>query len=264
MATDKSTPFFFLKRCIRKRNGVLFLFLMQSVMASEHGAPPAAEHGEKAGHEAAHEASHESTQDSDHMAEHSARTSSRDVAVPRALVSHVEKAYEDFLKKEGVLGKPPITRKLLNVRVELSQSKRSALHENSRVNTPLGGGVVDLAEMVTQVKGAFSAKINVLAEDGSTPSNAKVYYVSRAKARAIGSENFGAGCNRWMEITSFFSKAMSRGGFQLYTADQRYVSVLGGTFVIVSFAKEALSVGSVSFTDSRYSHLLCEDNEKVH
>lgn len=262
MAIDKSTPFFFLKHCIRKKNGVLLLLLASHISwASEHGAEPAVEHKTPTEeHASAHEESH----DGEHLAERAARTSSRDVAVPRALVSHVEKSYEEFLKKEGVLGKPPITRKLLNVRVDLNQKKHAALHENSRVNTPLGGGVVDLADLVTPVKGAFSAKIAVVAEDGSAPSNAKVYYVSRAKTRSIGSENYGAGCNKWMEITSFFSKAMSRGGFQLYTADQRYISVLGGTFVIVSFAKEALSVGSVSFTDSRYSHLLCEENEKVH
>jgi hypothetical protein len=212
----------------------------------------------------ANEAHHEAASEEGHSAEHAARTSSRDVAVPRALVTHVEKAYEEFLKKEGVLGKPPVKRKLLNVRVDLSQKKHAALHENSRVNTPLGGGVVDLAELVTPLKGAFFTKILASAEDGSVPANAKIYYVSRAKSRAIDSENYGAGCNKWMEITSYFMKAMNKGGFQLYTADQRYVSVLGGTFVIVSFAKEALSVGSVSFTDSRYSHLLCEENEKVH
>lgn len=197
-------------------------------------------------------------------AEHSARTSSRDVTVPRGLVEHVENSYAEFLKKEGVLGSPPIKRKLINVRIDLKQKRPGALHEDSRVNTPLGGGVVDLADLVTPVKGAFAAKIEVAAEDGSALSHESIFYVSRAKSRAIGQENYGAGCHKWMDITSYFSKTMSRGGFQLYTADQRYVSVLGGTFVIVAFAKDALSVGSVSFTDSRYPHLLCEENEKVH
>jgi hypothetical protein len=61
-----------------------------------------------------------------------------------------------------------------------------------------------------------------------------------------------------MEITSYFNKTASRLGFSLYSADQRYLSVVGGTFVAVQFEKEALSVATLTLTDSRYPHLLCD------
>ncbi len=192
------------------------------------------------------------------LSEHTARTSSRDVVVPRALVARVEKDYDGFLAQLGVLNRTPIKRGLLNIRVDLTQKRGGALHENARVVTPLGGGVVDLAELITPVRGAFFAKIESQLEDGKTPDNMRVFYVSRAKRRSLSGDTFGAGCNTWMEVTSFFNKAMHLEGFQLYTADQRYLSVLAGTFVVVSFAKEALSVASLTFTDSRYPQVMCE------
>lgn len=192
------------------------------------------------------------------FAEHTARTSSRDVLVPRALVARVEKDYDSFLAGLGVLNRTPVKRGLLNVRVDLTQKRGGALHENARVVTPLGGGVVDLAELVTPVRGAFFAKIEAQHEDGKAPDHMRIFYVSRGKQRSLGGATFGSGCNTWMEITSFFKKTMYADGFQLYTADQRYLSVLAGTFVVVSFAKEALSVASLTFTDSRYPQVMCE------
>ena len=207
-------------------------------------------------------ATEESARDTDRFAsltDHAARTSSRDVAVPTGLVTRVEKDYDSFLTQLGVITKLPYKRRLLNVRAELKQKRPGALHENARVVTPLGGGVVDLADLVTPVRGAFTARILGWHEDGTALDNMRVYYVSRAKTRSISGESYGAGCDKWMEITTFFKKVMKGDGFQLYTADQRYLSVIGGTFVIIGLAKDAISVGSISFTDSRYSEVLCDD-----
>ncbi len=192
------------------------------------------------------------------LSEHTARTSSRDVHVPRALVARVEKDYDSFLTSQGVITKTAVKRGLLNIRVDFRQKRSGALHENARVVTPLGGGVVDLADLVAPVRGAFTAKIQAQHEDGKALDHWRVFYVSRAKRRTISGEFFGAGCDKWMEVTSFFNKSMKGDGFQLYTADQRYLSVIAGTFVVVSFAKEALSVASMTFTDSRYPQVMCE------
>ncbi len=212
-----------------------------------------------------HAEEHSVARDTERLAEltdHAARTSSRDVTVPRALVARVEKDYDAFLTHLGVINKLPYKRTLLNVRAELKQKREGALHENARVVTPLGGGVVDLAELVTPLRGAFTARIVGSREDGGSLDNMRVFFVSRAKERSISGENYGAGCDKWMEITSFFKKVMKGDGFQLYTADQRYLSVIGGTFVLIGFAKEAIAVGSISFTDSRYPQVMCDQVEK--
>jgi hypothetical protein len=187
-----------------------------------------------------------------------ARNSSRDTKIPQSLVKKLESDYHAFLVKNEVSQKENIKRKLLNISAELTQKKPSALHENARIVTPLGGGVVDLSEFVTPVRGAFSMKILAHKEDGSDPGNLRVFYVSKAKTRVIDGDEYGAGCGKYMEITSYYNKRNSRRGFDLYTAAQRYLSVVGGTFVIVDFEKDALHVGSLTFMDSRYPDLLCE------
>lgn len=186
-----------------------------------------------------------------------AKQSSRDVKVPKGLVAKIEHDYREYLKSEKVAEKA-ITRKLLNITVNLSEERHAALHENARIGTPLGGGVIDLADFVTPIRGAFQMKITAAGEKSDEPMPVKTYFVSRAKTRRIGGETYGSGCDKYMEITNFFNRKMSQGGFQLYTADQRYVSVLGGTFVLVSFDKDALMVGSVTFQDSRFPELICE------
>jgi hypothetical protein len=193
---------------------------------------------------------------SEELVERPARTSSRDIKIPRALVHQLETEYHAFLTKNEVSGKDNIKRKLLNMSVELTQKHPLALHENARVVTPLGGGVVDLAEFVTPIRGAFSMKINAKKEDGTDTSGLRVFFVSKGKTRILDGDEFGAGCDKYMEITSFYNRKSH--GFDLYTAGQRYLSVVGGTFVAVVFEKEALQVGSLTFMDSRYPELLCE------
>lgn len=188
----------------------------------------------------------------------SAKQSSRDVKLPRGLVARIEKEYRDFLVHQQVSLEKGIKRKLLNVSVELTEKRHAALHENVRVNTPLGGGVVDLADLVTPVRGAFAVKIKAGLDKSDEAIPVKAFFVSRTKTRVLAGEQYGAGCDKFMEISDFFSRKMSQNGFDLYTADQRYVSVLGGTFVLVSFDKEALMVGSVTFQDSRFPELACE------
>lgn len=187
-----------------------------------------------------------------------ARQSSRDVKLPTALVARIERDYRAFLQEQKAGEIEAIKRTLLNVSVELTQEKTVALHESVRVLTPLGGGVIDLEDFVTPLRGEYHARIIATSEKGDPPANLRVFFISHAKARRIGGEDYGAGCNRFMEITSFFKKKMKSSGFELYTADQRDLAVLGGTFVLASFDKEALRVGGVTFTDSRYSGEMCE------
>ena len=187
-----------------------------------------------------------------------ARQSSRDVKLPTALVARIERDYRTFLQEQKVGDPEAIKRTLLNVSVELTQEKPVALHESVRIMTPLGGGVIDLEDFVTPLRGEYRARINAALEKGETPENLRVFFVSHAKSRRIAGEDYGAGCNRFMEITSFFKKKMKSSGFELYTADQRDLAVLGGTFVLASFDKEALHVGGVTFTDSRYPGEMCE------
>jgi hypothetical protein len=193
------------------------------------------------------------------MTEKPAKQSSRDVRLPRPLVKRLEREYREFLNKLEVSSKESIKRGLLMLSVELTQEKEGPLHEDVRVVTPPGGGVVDLADFVTPFLGAFRVRFNVAHDDGTVPLGMRVFFVSRAKTRNIGGEDYGAGCNQYMEITTKYYKKIDKQGIEAFTSAQRYVSVLGGTFVFISFEREAMRVGTISFTDSRYLDFLCED-----
>ncbi len=184
----------------------------------------------------------------DDLAQKPAKHSSRDVKIPRALVGRLEREYREYLTQQQVVLKDGIKRKLINVTAELTQKREAALHENVR----------DLAEHVTPLKGAFNVKILAHRENGDALEGHRVFFVSQAKPRILAGEDIGAGCGKFMEITSFYNQKMNRDGFEVYSTDRRYASVLGGSFVIVSFEKESLGVATVQFTDSRYPDLYCE------
>lgn len=192
------------------------------------------------------------------LEERQARLSSRDVRIPKSLTAKIEEEYRKFLVKNQVLSKEAVRRQLFNVSVEMVAKRHGPLVENVRVTAPVGGGVVDLSEFVTPLRGSFTVKILATRENDAPITELHAYFVSRSHKRKIEDEEFGAGCNKYMDISSYFASKMAKGGFEVYTADQRYLSVLGGTFVLVGFEKEALYVGSLTFTDPRYPKLLCE------
>jgi hypothetical protein len=192
------------------------------------------------------------------LKQHAAMAGSRDVKLPAALVGRIEREYKEFLTKaEGVRDKESIKRSLVNIAVNLTQKRVGALQDDTRINTPTGGGVIDLADMITPVRAAFRAGFETKKDDGQPLVPSRVFFVSHAKRRMLGGEEYGDGCNKFLEITTAYRKKWEKNGMEVFTADQRYLSVLGGTFIFVEYAKEALYVGSVTFTDSRYPDVLC-------
>jgi hypothetical protein len=187
-----------------------------------------------------------------------ARASSRDVRLPKSLVARIERDYREFLKSQKVLETERIKRTLLDVTVDLVQEHKASLYEDVRISTPLGGGVIDLAEHVTAVRGGFKVRLTPTVGKGEPLTGIRVFYISDARVRKLAGEDFGAGCGQFMEITGYFNKSMTDGGFDVYTADQRYVSVLNGTFVITKFDTDSIRAGSVKFTDSRYPEMSCD------
>ncbi len=187
-----------------------------------------------------------------------AKQSSRDVKVPTALVSEVEKGYREFRVNNKLNQEDRVERKFMDVQVRFRQRRPAALVDNILVRTPLGGGVIDLSDFVTEKRGSFEVQISAHLDQEHEAENMRVYFVSHTKARRIDGEEYGAGCAKVYEISSYFGKKMSSDGISVYTTEQRYVSVLGGTFVMVSYTPEAIHVGSVTFSDPRFPELTCE------
>ena len=195
----------------------------------------------------------------DELHEVPAKQSSRDVKIPSSMVQMIEKDYRSFRAQYKIKEEEPIIRNMLNVYVDLTQKRAAALNENVRVKPPFGGGVIDLKDFVTPLIGAFKVQLVFEKEGKVAPDNYRVYFVSRGKQRKIEKQTFGAGCGKYYDITSEFNRTLGASGLEVFTKDQRYLSVLAGTFVMVSFDKEKLFVGAITFEDSRYPQWQCEE-----
>jgi hypothetical protein len=190
-----------------------------------------------------------------------AKHSDKDNPIPTRLVKQLEEEYKRATTDPKMEHTKAMVRHLMLVTSEFTQRRSRALKGPVRVLTPPGGGTVDLSDFVTSLHGAFNLKIRVENDHHERQLLSKVYFVSQSKQTKIDGEKFGSGCGLYMDVTSFFQKSMDKGGFDLYTADQRYLFVLHGTFVFATYSPEALQLASLTFYDSRYKNWDCPQAE---
>lgn len=190
-----------------------------------------------------------------------ARHSEKDNPIPRELIARLEKDYQAAVRDPKLEAEKPLVRHLLTAIAELTQTSPRALKAPTRITTPPGGGAIDLADYVTPLKGSFFVKIMLENEHHETQSFSRIFFVSQSKERKIDGTGFGSGCGRYFDVTGFFKKQMQQKGIELFTADQRYVNVLRGTFLFANYSPEALQVASLTFFDSRYNKWDCPQSE---
>lgn len=124
------------------------------------------------------------------------------------------------------------------------------------IRLPRGGGEIDLSRFMGSTAGSFFVNFEFPEnEEGSAP---RVWFVSRARKRRIDREIWGAGCNKYFEITSGLAKMIKKeGGLKANTTRQRHLSVLGGTFLF-NFKKDSQSyLTQVTFIDANSKQLFC-------
>lgn len=136
--------------------------------------------------------------------------------------------------------------------------KNSGIVKNEaiKIQLPKGGGEIDLAQYVTDLKGSFYVGFEFPEFKDSTAQ--RVLFQSRTRKRRIDDKVLGVGCNQILDITTAFQKAMLKEGLKVNTTRERDVTVLGGTFYFAAQKAGAISVAQVTFTDSRYPNLFCE------
>lgn len=129
--------------------------------------------------------------------------------------------------------------------------------EAVKISLPKGGGTLDLAQYVNPQRGTFYVGFEFPSFEGS--SETKVIFVSGARKRKIGGQIFGAGCNQFFDITERFFKEMKSEGIKVNTFQERYLSVLGGTFLFSAKKDKEVHVAQVSFRHSGFSPLFCRE-----
>lgn len=125
------------------------------------------------------------------------------------------------------------------------------------IELPRGGGTIDLASYLSSEQGSFYVGFD-LPEEFQTGTNFKAIYVSGARKRKLDERVFGAGCNRYFEITPMFLQMMKTEGIKVNTTRQRHVTVLAGHYIFSVMKDNRIYITQVTITDSRYKNLLYE------
>lgn len=127
--------------------------------------------------------------------------------------------------------------------------------EAVKISLPKGGGSIDLAEFISAQKGTFYVGFDFPAFEGAKVS--KVLFVSGVRKRKIGGQIFGAGCNQFFDITERFFKEMKGEGLKVNTTQERYLGVLGGTFLFAAQKDKNIYIAQVTFRHSEHKPLFC-------
>jgi hypothetical protein len=192
---------------------------------------------------------------------------SKDVTIPKALfekienefIAHFKEFSPDAESKDDKLILAQIKREYFDIEVLMHEKNKGTLIHNTKFVVPRGGGTIDLADYVVGKVGSFYLKWKLLrnAKPFEEVNQVKVYYVSDAKKRKLDDEEYGNGCGKYMEIGTFFHK-LRKDFFRVNATQQRYVSVLAGTYLFTKFEGPALIMGSLTIQDRRYPQLTCQ------
>lgn len=195
----------------------------------------------------------------------------KNVVIPKKVVHFLEEYYlhhyhHEYPKTEIADNELliRIPRRTLKLKVALASHNPEVLNGSAVFEVGRGGGVLDLAEWVSGIRGDFHLAVQVMAEEGLDPKKVKVFFVSRAPATEIEGQRWGMGCGSFAEVTTFYHKVLSDKGLRLNSTGNRYLYAATGTFVFAVGAGENLHLTSFSITDSRYQHSLCPTPLKVH
>ncbi|MEK6554529.1 MAG: hypothetical protein AABZ31_04765 [Bdellovibrionota bacterium] len=192
---------------------------------------------------------------------------SKSFIFPAALKTKVDEEYVAFMKTQG----PPfdiktpeelllqVPREYLDIDLTISPLGSGTLSAPTIFRLPRGGGSIDLKEYVKGAKGSFFVKMSAkkTTEPEGKISKLKVYFLSQGKKQKVDKEEFGSGCGKYMDITSYV-EAKANDGIQVNATNQRYVSVLAGIYYFIGFEKEKIYLAAVKISDSRYSNLQCQ------
>lgn len=144
-----------------------------------------------------------------------------------------------------------------NLGVYLKEKTEKTLKKDAyHIQLPKGGGEVDFANLVGERNGSFFLAFDL--ESFKEASDFKIYFVSEVKKRKVGEEILGAGCNKYFDVTSLFTKTQKEKGLLINTTRLRHLSVLGGHFVFVGKKEKQIFLSQLSFKDSKNSEMFCE------
>jgi len=151
--------------------------------------------------------------------------------------------------------KPPIEQ--VPFKVFLIEKTKGVLgNTNLELQYPAGGGFLDYKTFLqSPAPGYFLLDVQFGPE--MDPKDFHVFYLSHARVRQIGGKTVGNGCGRYYDITKFWQDSAKNGGIELYTGDNRHISLTAGIFFFVTPFRGKLRMAHLTIKDSRYKDLEC-------
>ena len=125
------------------------------------------------------------------------------------------------------------------------------------IEFPKGGGEVDFSSLRGKENGSFFLGMEI--PEFTEASMVKVLFISHAKKRRIDGEIWGSGCNKVLDITEEFMKAMKGAGLKLNTTRSRHFTVAGGTFILAATKDGQNFISQITIKDSEKSDLACAE-----
>lgn len=127
---------------------------------------------------------------------------------------------------------------------------------NHKIQFGPGGGEIDLRDFVQEDRGAFRVVFEFAPE--LDPKVAKrIWYLSNARKRRLGTDTVGAGCASYMDISTVVNKSLKDDGLLVAIGDGRHVSALAGTFFFSTKNGSRTEVSRVTVYDSSKRALHC-------
>ena len=126
-----------------------------------------------------------------------------------------------------------------------------------KIALPRGGGTIDLSQFITDKKGTFYVGFDFPKFEEATGK--RVLFVSATRKRRIENQVFGAGCNQVLDITTRFLNEMKGPGLKVNTTQERYLSVLGGSFLFSAQNGRDIHLAQVTFKNPAFAPLFCEE-----
>lgn len=187
----------------------------------------------------------------------------KDLKVPKALVEEIEgwfiaerRAANKVLNESDKEIMRQLQRQGLELEIDLKPSGSGhVLEQGVRFQVPASGGSLDLAKVIPDSRGTFHMQFKVKDDEGA--GRIRVFYLSNAVRRQVFDQDHGAGCDKWMELTSWFMKQLKK-PLELAATEQSYVSVVSGVWIFAVLKDTHLNMATLNISDSRFPRRLCQ------
>lgn len=184
----------------------------------------------------------------------------RVIAPDRPLVDVVSISQAPTPNRGGgnsAIAKTSVETDLKPVTVYMIEETRGVLGgRNQKIVFGPGGGDIDLRDFVMEKQGAFRIVFE-FSEDADPAAPKRVWFLSNAQRRKIGQDWVGAGCDTYLDISSFVKAESEKDGILFAVAGDRHISALAGTFLFSLKRGTRVEISRITFSDSSRRKLEC-------